>query len=181
MLRTLTNVLLALTLALAFGCSGKDSIRTIRAKADKGDVVAQYELGVRYATGNEAPKDLTTAVSWFRRASEQGYTEAQFALGRALSKGEGVPKDPAGGLNWYVKAAERGHRAAQIAAGLAYVQGEGTPVDLVQGYVWLTVADSKIHELEGKNLPAIEAQLSAPQKAEAMSLIQDLSKRFPRR
>jgi hypothetical protein len=68
-----------------------------------------------------------------------------------------------------------------MAAGLAYVRGEGTPVNLVQGYVWLTVADSKVHELEGNNLPAIAAQLSASQKAEAATLIQDLSKRFPKR
>jgi TPR repeat protein len=181
MLRTPTTLLLAVTLVLGFGCSGKDSIRTLRAKADQGDVTAQYELGVRYATGHEAPKDLTTAVSWYRRASESGYAEAQVALGRALSKGEGMPKDPAGGLKWYLKAAERGNRSAQIAAGLAYLRGEGTPVDLVQGYAWLAVADAKIHELEGRNLAAIEAQLSPSQKAEAATLIQELSKQFRRR
>jgi hypothetical protein len=181
MLRPLTSVLLAISLALGFGCSGKDSIRTVRVKADKGDAAAQYDLAVRYATGNEAPKDLTTAVSWYRQAAEQGHAEAMFALGRALAKGEGVPRDPAGGLHWYLKAAEQGHRAAQVAAGLAYVRGEGTAVNLVQGYVWLTVADSKTHELAGTNLSALAAQLSAAQKAEAATLIQDLTKRFPKR
>jgi len=181
MKRFIITALLGLTLTLGFGCSGKDSIRTIRARAEKGEVGALYQLGLKYANGDEAPKDPTTAASWFRKAADQGHGEAQIALGRALVKADGVTKDPAQALKWYLKAAEQGYRAGQIAAGLMYLKGEGTPVDLVQGQVWLTVAEAKTHELDGQSLAAVEAQLSAAQKAEAAALAQALSKRLPKR
>ena len=43
-----------------------------KALAEKGDHVAQYNMGVRYYHGLGVAKDFVQAVSWWRKAAEQG-------------------------------------------------------------------------------------------------------------
>lgn len=61
--------------------------------AEKGDRVAQFNMGINYANGLGVAKDLVQAVFWYRKAAEQGDAEAQFNLGYSYDNGEGVPKD----------------------------------------------------------------------------------------
>ena len=64
-----------------------------RAKAEKGDPVAQTNLGNSYAEGEGVAKDSVQAVSWYRKAAEQGSSGAQNNLGYSYANGEGVAKD----------------------------------------------------------------------------------------
>ena len=64
-----------------------------KALAEKGDRVAQYNMGINYASGLGVAKDQVQAVSWYRKAAEQGVTMAQYNLGHRYRKGEGVAKD----------------------------------------------------------------------------------------
>ena len=64
-----------------------------KAQAEKGNSVAQYNMGHCYATGEGVAKDAVQAVSWYRKAAEQGLTEAQYNLGLCYATGEGVAKD----------------------------------------------------------------------------------------
>lgn len=50
----------------------------LRAKAERGNAIAQYNLGLAYAEGRQTPRDLAEAYVWLTRASESGST------GRAL-------------------------------------------------------------------------------------------------
>jgi TPR repeat protein len=50
----------------------------LRAKAEKGNVLAQYNLGLAYAEGRAVPQDLVEAYVWLRLATDNGST------GRAL-------------------------------------------------------------------------------------------------
>ena len=38
----------------------------------KGDIDAQFELGLRYGSGRGVQKDEAAAVGWYRKASDQG-------------------------------------------------------------------------------------------------------------
>ena len=58
-----------------------ESIEALRARAEKGDVDAQNNLGEMYAKGQGVPLDYVEAVSWFRKAADGGYARAQFNLG----------------------------------------------------------------------------------------------------
>jgi TPR repeat protein len=52
--------------------------------AERGDVKAQYELGLLYFNGKKGvPKDNAKAAEWFRKATEQGHTEAKDYLAKA--------------------------------------------------------------------------------------------------
>ena len=90
------------------------AVRFFRQAADKGDAVAQFNLGRLYSQGRGAPPDPAQAAIWYRKAAEQGHAEAQARLGEALFKGEGVARDKAEAIKWYRAAAAQGNLTAAI-------------------------------------------------------------------
>jgi hypothetical protein len=88
-------------------------LRDTRGKADKGDPIAQFELGTMYANGVGIPKDDAEAVIWFRRAAEHGNADAQYTLALRYDNGQGVKKDGSQALDWYQKAAAQGNQDAR--------------------------------------------------------------------
>ena len=52
-----------------------------KAKAEKGDAIAQWSLGTAYHKGEGVTKDDAEAAKWFRKAAEQNYAQAQRNLG----------------------------------------------------------------------------------------------------
>ena len=68
-------------------------LASLRAKAEKGNAVAQYNLGLAYATGEAVPKDAIEAYVWLRLATENGATGK--ALG--LLMGDMSPSELAAG------------------------------------------------------------------------------------
>jgi len=76
-------------------------------------VKLQYRMGLRYATGNKVPRDLSEAVKWWLKAAEHGNADAQFYLGECYLRGAGVSKDDSEAAEWLHKAAAQGHPAAK--------------------------------------------------------------------
>ena len=76
-------------------------ITSYKAKAEKGDVTAQYTLGSIYKDGKATQKDLSEAMIWLEKAALNGHKNAQFEMGREYSSGLGVEKDFVRGLAWY--------------------------------------------------------------------------------
>ena len=125
---------LALPVALALsGCSitggGRVNIEELRAKAEAGDPAAQFQLGQAYDNGGPAPRDLSQAASWYRKAAGQGYAAAQNSLGSMYQHGEGVPLDNAEAVQWYQKAADQGFVEAYTNLGYMYDFGLGVQQD----------------------------------------------------
>ena len=87
-------------------------IQSIRAQAEQGDAVAQYNLGYAYHNGEGVPQDYSEAVKWYRRAAEQGNAGAQLNLGVMYSNGEGVPQNYREAYIWFSLAAANGHKKA---------------------------------------------------------------------
>jgi chromosome segregation ATPase len=73
LLRALLLFLLALTPALRMAGADPD-IAPLRVKAEKGNSVAQYYLGLVYAEGRAVPKDPVEAYIWLSLAAENGAT-----------------------------------------------------------------------------------------------------------
>ena len=64
-----------LAVALAPVLRGEDAeLAQLRAKAEKGNVLAQYNLGLAYAEGKATPKDSVEAYVWLRLAADNGGT-----------------------------------------------------------------------------------------------------------
>ena len=65
-----------------------------KAKAEKGDAEAQYNLGLCYFYGTGVAKDEVEAVKWYRKAAEQGDAKGQCNLAACYARGTGVAKYP---------------------------------------------------------------------------------------
>jgi predicted nucleic acid-binding Zn-ribbon protein len=73
--------------------AAESDIAALRAKAEKGNAVAQYNLGLAYTAGEVVPKDAIEAYVWLRLATENGATGK--ALG--LLMGDMSPSELAAG------------------------------------------------------------------------------------
>ncbi|MBR90180.1 MAG: hypothetical protein CMO66_02765 [Verrucomicrobiales bacterium] len=85
---------------------------TALARAEEGDVEAQYELGWRHAIGMEAELDDTVAVGWLVKAAEGGHMLAQNNMGARHYTGDGVDLDLKKAYRFFYLAANQGDRKA---------------------------------------------------------------------
>jgi len=109
----------------------------IRAKAEKGDVQSQFELGAALHFGNlGVAKEDVEAVKWYRKAAEQNHAGAQYNLGVCYYKGDGVAKDDVEALKWCRNAADQNLALAQYNLGQCYYNGEGVAKDEVEAVKW---------------------------------------------
>lgn len=72
---------LCLLLFLFSLCMAGQTGDEIELKARKGDINAQYKLGLKYYKGQGVPKNNGKAMKWFKKAAEQGHADAQYNLG----------------------------------------------------------------------------------------------------
>ena len=128
------------------GVSGSVFLET-KSKAEKGDVEAQFNLGICYYSGQGVAKDYTEAVKWFRKAAEQGDTLAQWTLGNCCANGQGVAKDDIEAVKWYRRAAEQGDALAQLSLGSCYELGLGVTEKMVEAVKWFRKAAAQGGEL----------------------------------
>ena len=107
-----------------------------RKAAEKGNAIAQYNLGAAYHYGNGVPQDHVKGVYWDKLAADQGFAEAQANLGFAYHNGHVFPKDDIKAAVWYRKAADQGHGRAQVSLAALYETGSGVSQDLKQAADW---------------------------------------------
>jgi TPR repeat protein len=92
--------------------TGDEQLQKYLAKAQAGDVDAQYNIGIMYYHGEGVARDHDQALKWFHLAAEQNDAEAQFNLGFMYGKGEGTPKNHRASMEWFQKADSQGHSGA---------------------------------------------------------------------
>ena len=121
------------------------SAQAVFRRAEQGDAIAQYDLGVMYRKGKGAPKDDAEALEWLRKAAEQGYAKAENKLGYMYQYGHGVHEDDTEAVKWYFKAAEQGNAYAQYNLGVMYQYRDGTPKDDTEAVKWFRKAAEQGH------------------------------------
>lgn len=109
--------------------------------AVRGDMIAQYNLGVLYDSGLGLPVDKARAMLWYRKSADQGFAQAQNNLGRIYYMGDGVAPDYAIAAGYLRRAAEQGIAFSSFFLGMIYAGGgPGVKADPIQAYKWLSVA-----------------------------------------
>ena len=78
--------------------------------AKKGDIEAQYNLGVMYYNGYGVKQDYKKAIEWYEKSAIQGYAKAQYNLGAVYGNGEGVRQDYKKAKEWFGKACDGGYQ-----------------------------------------------------------------------
>jgi len=165
---------LLFVLALAVTPVGVDAqaldLEETRVRAEAGEAIAQYNLGVMYANGEGVPEDDAEAVRWYRLSAEQGDANAQNNLGIMYRDGDGVPEDDAEAVRWYRLAAEQGNAYAQHNLGIMYASGQGVPKGDVLAYMWYNLAAAQGNERAQRNKDRAESRMTREQIAEAQRL-----------
>lgn len=108
--------------------------------AKKGDVPAQYNLGVMYEDGQGVTQDYKEAVKWYRMAAEQGNAKAPSSIGSMYADGKGFLQDYKEAAKWYRMAAELGNASVQYILGVNYDNGQGVPQDYKEAVKWYRMA-----------------------------------------
>jgi uncharacterized protein len=126
------------------------ALKLLKPLADKGEIKAQFALGVMYGNGDGVTKNYSDAEKWFRKAADQGSADAQKNIGGMYEYGEGVKQDYSSAVQWFRKAAEQGDAEAQVDLGKMYYRGEGVEKDMVQAYLLFSLAKAAgSHEAAG--------------------------------
>jgi uncharacterized protein len=92
----------------------KNALPSLRAMAEKGNPLAQYQLGRLYKEGFGVERDNRAAFDWFSKSARQGNTMAHVQCGIMRDWGFGCGKDPAQAFQHFSVAAEQGHPYAQL-------------------------------------------------------------------
>lgn len=87
-------------------------LTTLYTAAEQGNREAQYQLGLKYLTGDGVPRSLVQAAQWFHSAAELGQMDAQYQLSLRYERGEGVPQNSQQAWQWLMNAAESGQPEA---------------------------------------------------------------------
>jgi TPR repeat protein len=92
-----------------------EGTRWIRKAAEAGHATAMRALGLRYRTGDGAPKDETIAGVWLKKSADNGDAEALFLTGsvkEAAEKGYAPAMVALGTKEWLERAAAAGYANA---------------------------------------------------------------------
>ena len=146
----------------------------------QGYVVAEYNLGVLYDSGQGVPQDYTKAAYWWGKAAAQGSARAEDGLGVLYDSGQGVPQDYAKAAYWYGKAAAQGKAVAETNLGVLYAKGQGVPQDYVEAYKWLILAKSSAkpsghaYKISNKLMAALSQEMTPSQIAQAQRMAESI-------
>jgi hypothetical protein len=101
-----------------FGLKSPDdriiTVQWYRENAKKGDIDAQYKLGLLHLTGRGALQDFAEAAKWLKLAAERGHAQSQYQLGLIYRVGHGVPSDQTQAYKWLNLAAAAGVNEAVL-------------------------------------------------------------------
>ena len=80
--------------------------------AQRGNAVAQFNVGLMYDEGKGVPQSFSHAFKWYARAAENGLIEAQYTVGYFHRWGRGMKQNVVKAHMWLNLAASGGVRHA---------------------------------------------------------------------
>jgi uncharacterized protein len=110
----------------------QQNIQSALQLAKLGDVEAESNLGVMYASRGEYDK----AAYWYKQAANAGLDTAAFNLGTLYFNGQGFQKDYVQAHRWFEEAASRGNKYAEFQLGMTYFTGQGVDKDPTKETYW---------------------------------------------
>jgi len=55
-------------------------VKLYKLSSDQGNVIAQYNLGLKYFKGEGVPRDITQSLKYFQLSANQGFEKAKQKL-----------------------------------------------------------------------------------------------------
>lgn len=104
--------------------------------AENGNVIAQFNMGEIYDSGNGVKQDFAKAASWYLKAAKQGDALAQCAVGNCYFHNQGFALDYNQAAYWFRKSAMQGNAVGQRCLGICYDEGKGVSKDVKIAIEW---------------------------------------------
>ena len=105
--------------------------------AVRGDIFAQFNLGLWYEKGDELPRDYAKAMFWYEVASDGGDYDSCAQLGGLYYDGRGTKVDYVKAVYWYERAAQLGDVDCLLRLEDIYRKGRpGVPRNLERADYW---------------------------------------------
>jgi uncharacterized protein len=127
-----------------------DAVQILQPLADKGNALAQLQLGMLYYNGKGVKENEKLAIDLLTKSANQGNVEAMLQLGNAYTFGNETAKlvaDPdVEAARWYFKAASAGNADAQYTLGLLFMAGKGLYRDDKEASAWMHKAAKQGHK-----------------------------------
>ena len=101
----------------------KNDFESLLERAENGDLIAQKDLAMAYARGDEVEQDAEAAFKWYKAAAEQGDADAQNALYVRYANGNGVEQNSEEALKWLYRAVAQEYGMAYYNLGFEYAHG----------------------------------------------------------
>ena len=159
---------------------GAKQVEWLTRAAEKGYVLAMYDLGKIYANGKkDIPQDFAISREWIGKAAENGYAPAMSRLGDFFYVGDGAEQDDEQAFRWYAKAAEQGFHMAMIQMGRMYYMGRGTKQDFTKAFdCFMDVAASREHFFLVKRYNTVARQYIARMYERGEGVEKDMAEAF---
>lgn len=106
-------------------------LKALTAKAQAGDMEAEYWVGLVYNEGRLVAKDEEEAARWLLKSAERGYAPAQRIYGLMYTH-----VNPSVGERWLLRAAEQGDAEAEFCLGWAYEENWFGTTDAQEALKW---------------------------------------------
>lgn len=137
--------------------SNEERFNKTLARAEKGEVESQYDLGNMYSEGIGVDADITKAMTWYDKAASQEFVKAQYKLGLIYYEGSSANKDRSLAFKQFRKAAEKGYPPAQFYLGKMYASGQGVKRDYETALEWFSkAADGGFNEARREMIDVAE-------------------------
>ena len=112
-------------------------------KANGGNAIAQYELGLYYLLGIGTVPDTVKAAYWTKKAADQHHAVAEFNMSVFYTNGWGVPWNPFNAYKNIRAAAEAGLIEAEYYTSRFLLEDLVVPRNIPEAYRWVKLsADS---------------------------------------
>ena len=111
----------------------------LKALAEQGDPVAQYELYKMYYFGQGVTKDDMLSLEWLLKSVQSGFPVAQCELGRIYCY-DGKNQNYNKAIAWLQAAAKQGYARAQYELYKMYYSGKGVSQNYALAFKWLQAA-----------------------------------------
>lgn len=126
----------------------RDAHERFLSLAQKGSMMARFNLGWMYHTGAGVDKDLDKAKHYYQQAADSGSPIARHYLG-TLYRAKGSFNDA---LHWFELATKDNYLPSIYWAGSMYLLGEGAPQDVKKAEIYLRTATDKGHVYARRDL-----------------------------
>ena len=144
--------------------------QALEARAQQGDVAAQYSMGMLFLSGKGPGRSDERALQWFERAAAAGHVESAHNAAVIRERGPASIRDLDKALAWYGVAAQAGYARSQANLGRLLVHGKH-PTD---GMAWLEKARAQGEPLAFRELGLVYLErkdLAPSDPAKAASLL----------